>query len=156
VIDPLTTLQEAVAAKLREQSFFQDIPVLTERQQDIQGQIDKALGAIANEGKSGIFALVLTPSANTGGCQTPGEPYFDDVTLTVEIAENVTINMGATGTQKPAALVALMVAKTLHLYGVANQFSALDTKKISLIPDKDLLAYHVDFKTALNAVLDLT
>lgn len=155
MIDPLTTLQEAAAARLRGHSFFGDIPVLTERLQDIQSQIDKALGAIAGEGKNGIFALVLTPACKNGGCQTPGEPYFDDVDLTVEICENVTVNMSDTGTQKPAALVALFVAKILHLYGEAGKFSALNTKVIKLIPDKDLLAYHVDFKTALPAVLDL-
>ncbi len=154
--DPLSALQEAVAAKLREQPFFCDVPVLTERLQDIQAQIDKALGTIANEGKSGIFALVLTPTCKTGGCQTPGEPYFDNVAVAVEIAENVTINSGATGTQKPATLVALAVAKVLHLYGVPREFSPLDTKLIKLVPNTDLLVYHVEFQCALIAQLDLT
>ena len=147
--DPLTTLQDAVAARLRGWPFLCDVPVFTERLKDIRNEIEKALGTLAAEGKVGIFALVLTPVAKCGGCEVPGQPYFDDVTATVQIAENVTLNMGETGAQKPAPAVALAVAAALHVYYEAGKFSPLETKRIELVPDPNLVVYNVVFKTAL-------
>ena len=39
--DPLTTLQEAVTAKLRQVQFLCDVPVLNERLKDIDAEIQK-------------------------------------------------------------------------------------------------------------------
>ena len=149
--DPLTTLQQAVTDRLRQFPFLVDVPVFNERLKDIDSEIQKALGTLAGNGKVGIFALVLTPVAKVGGCETPGEPYFDDVDVVVQVAENVPLNTGAGGTQKTAPAVALAAAASLHLYFEQGKFGPLKTVAIKLVPDQNLLVYNVSFKTALNA-----
>lgn len=152
--DPFTTLQEAVTAKLRQVEFLCDVPVLNERLKDLNSEIDKALGTIASAGKAGIFAFVLTPVAKCGSCETPGQPYFDDVDVVVQVLENVLINMGAQGTQKPAPAVALAIAGALHLYYEERKFAPLKTGAIKLVAHPTLNVYNVSFKSALNAQFD--
>ena len=149
--DPLTYLQQAIVTRLRAVPFLVDVPVFHERLKDVEAEIQKALGTIAGEGKAGIFALVLTPFAKAGGCEIPGQPYFDDVDLVVQIAENVLLNSGEQGTQKTAPAVALAIAAALHLHHEPGCFASLKTDLIKLVPHDSLVVYNISFKTALNA-----
>lgn len=117
----LQRFQLDVAARLEASAFFVNVPVFIFRPRvaltaaQIQDTINAALGALTTQnGKAGLCATVLMPLLNTQKQELPG-PYFH-LRCAVRVQENVTVNMGANGTQIACEDAAVAVAQLLHLW----------------------------------------
>jgi hypothetical protein len=137
-------LQEEIRLKLGADPEFSGIEVLTENQKDIVSSIDNALASI----RGGVCCIVLTPGANVVYPNVKG-PQFDEVAIVVRVIENVLVNRSATGTNKPATLVAENVAKSLHHHMTLGK-KVITCKGIALFGDPDNLIYDVSFKTKIG------
>jgi hypothetical protein len=140
----LTTIQQAIADRLKTDRFFSDIPILTEKIGDIENEIQRQLGAI------GVVVIVITPTANVVYTAPPG-PYWHDIHVVVRVVENVVINQGQNGTKKPASDIAEIISAMIHLYQPPPPVSALyctPDHSLSLVADPSgNLTYDCDFTT---------
>ena len=101
----LVSLQQQCTNRLQSDSLFANVPVLTERIGDLQSEINTALGPLGSgaTGKTGLVAIVLTPTADVNFDNLFG-PFFDDIRIIVRVIENVTVNEDpTTGTNVPAS-----------------------------------------------------
>lgn len=112
----LEDAQEDVKARLENDTFFADIPVLLQRKGDIESDVENALGVLNEKsGKCGICAVVLMPEVEAPDGELPGPELT--VIQSVQIIERPIINQDAlSGTGKSAERVALNVANLLHRY----------------------------------------
>lgn len=154
----LSQLQQQCADRLQTDPLFANIPVLTERIKDIESEIDRALGPLNEQGgKTGLVAIILTPSANATFENVFG-PFFDEIKVVVRVIENVPINQDPnTGTNIPAAEAAERICNLLHhfLPDSANGPITAQKPTISLGNDPTHLSYDCRFRTSggLSAVL---
>jgi hypothetical protein len=154
--DPLSATQKAIRDRLKSFSYFDNIPVLTERIGDIEQQILTSLATI------GLCCIVLTPNADMENIDAPTPMLV--ISAIVQVTELVTINQGPTGTKKPAAEVACTVLAALHHHEpkFINGIYGSPTGVIQLVPDESEAArqgqgnliYHVALKT--NGGIDYT
>lgn len=115
------------------------IPVLIESLRDIESQIEMALGQI------GLCVLLVTPFSGKV-LQEIHPPYFEDITVTVRVFENVPVN-----TTLPRAVeVAEAVAWHLHHFRPTGSGAVLGLEAITLSDggDSGLLTYDITFKTS--------
>ena len=136
----MATLQSQLAEKLQASLFFTDMPIITEKVQDIENEIDRALGSLG-----GVCVVIVTPRANVSHSNLPG-PQFDDVAIVVRIIENVLVNQSAAGTKIPASEVAEQVAANIHHMQTAAR-QTVRCQSMGLVADPDNLIYDVAFKT---------
>lgn len=145
----LKAIQQMVADRLNADAYFVGppaIPVITENIGDIETAIQQAIAQL------GVCAIVVTPTANAAfpNCF---KPYFNDIKIVVRIVENVILNRGPSGIQKPASDVAEVVAALLHQYepvGISESIF-LETPSITIAPTGGvgrLLSYDVRLRTA--------
>jgi len=139
-VGQLESLQDELATTLQKSEFFAPMPIITEKLQDIENEIARALGSLG-----GVCVIVVTPRARVGTPNLPG-PQFDDVDIVVRVIENVIVNQSATGTKIPASAVAEQVAANLHHVHTASGKIIL-CQQMGLVPDPDNLIYDVNFKT---------
>lgn len=102
----LLTLQDEIAGALEADTYFSDIPVITENRGDIPTLIEEATN------KAGLCVVVETPSANQRNGNIPN-PYLDEINVAVTIWEHVELNRRASGTQKKFLDVAQIAAALL-------------------------------------------
>lgn len=140
-IGNLEEVQDTLATLLKAQPEFARLPILTEKEKDIENEIERALGAL----DCGACLIVVTPKARVTNYNLPG-PFFDDVSVVVRVVENVMINQGEAGTQVPASAVAELVAKTCHHQHTDTNKIILCTG-IAMVPDESNLIYDVTFRT---------
>ena len=138
----LSQLQEDVAARLTSSSEFSDVKIFTEKQKDIESEIETALGSVSG----GICAIVLTPKSKVAKPNLPG-PYFDPIAVVVHIIENVLVNQGETGTKRPASYLGELTAQRLHLWSTSHH-RQLICEDLSIVPNPDNLIYQVVFRTS--------
>lgn len=152
----LAQLREDAADKLRQNPLLSGIEVFTEKIGDIENKILLALGTM-----KGICIIVVSPKANISYPDSAG-PIFDDVTIVVQVVENVLINQSEQGTQKPCSYVAEIVGSGptdeagvaanagLHLF-ITSENKTLTCRSIVMAPPdaNDNLIYNVTFKTSL-------
>jgi hypothetical protein len=147
----LTSLQQQCADRLLADPFFANVPVLTERIRDIESEIVRALGPLNEQGgKTGLVAILLTPTANVNFENLFG-PFFDDIRIVVRIIENVPINQDAnTGTNIPAADAAEKICGLLHHFQPDSANGPILAQKpgITLGNDPNHLSYDCRFKTS--------
>jgi hypothetical protein len=154
----LSQLQQQCADRLLADPMFADVCVLTERIKDIESEIQRALGPWNEQGgKTGLVAIVLTPTANVNFENVFG-PFFDDIRIAVRVIENVPVNQDPnTGTNVPAAEAAERVCNLLHLFMPDGASGPITAQKptISLGNDPNNLSYDCRFKTSggLSTVL---
>lgn len=121
------------------------VPSIAEETGDIEREIQIKVKRI------GIVAVVRMVQAR---CENPNVrgPYFDPVRHVVEVAENVTINRGAAGTQRKCKAVAARVARLLHQHTIAGMGACLlvDDEGIRLAdnPPGATCTYHVNMVTS--------
>ncbi len=152
----LAQLREDAADKLRQNPLLSGIEVFTEKIGDIESQIQNALGTL-----KGICIIVVSPKANVSYPDSPG-PVFDDVTIVVQIVENVLINQTEQGTKKPCSYVSEIVGSGptdeagikqnagLHLFTTSENKTLTCRSIVMAPPDPDgNLIYNVTFKTAI-------
>lgn len=147
ITGPISSLQNDLREALKAHNYFADIPVLTEKQKDIEYEIEKSLSALAGEGGGrGICCIVLTPKMTVEHPDIPG-PYFGNVSIVVRVMENVLVNQGDDGTKKQAGDVALMASALLHHFRKRDFYEAVNCKEVGIVPDPDYLAYDATFTT---------
>jgi hypothetical protein len=139
-VGQMAELQDELVTQLKKAQFFAPMPIITEKQKDIENEIDRALGSLG-----GVCVIVLTPRANVSHTNLPG-PHFDDVAVVVRIIENVLVNQSEAGTKIPASAVAEQVAANLHHLHTASNKIVL-CQQLGLVADPDNLIYDVTFKT---------
>jgi hypothetical protein len=143
----LWSVQKEAVEALKAHPFFSDITILQEDQQDIEFEINKALGGLPDAGgKSGICLIVMLGPARALHPNVEG-PYFDDASIVVRIIETVLVNRGENGTCKPVSLVAEHVAAALHQRRVPGIHEMLYTTAITPQSDPNALVWDVAFKT---------
>ncbi len=145
-------LQESVASALREDRYFSDIRVITERTHDLENEIQRGLSGLAKFGDAaGIVAIVVTPRGKVGKPNLSG-PHFDDVTVIVRVLENVNVNMGKIGTKKPASECAEVIASILHHLMIPGFHASLNIEDVGIVsvPQQHLLAYDVRGSTQVT------
>jgi hypothetical protein len=106
-----TEIQASVSKRLARFPEFDAISILTERAKDFRGDVDRALGGIADGCKPGLFLLVGTPSTSVAREQVAGPNLT--VTVAVTCSENVLQNIADNGSKIPAADAALYVLRIL-------------------------------------------
>lgn len=81
----------------------------------IASKIDKTLsGLLLKGGKAGLAAIVLMPVVEVPNGEAPGPDT--KISLSIRLRERTLINMGATGTQKPAEEAAWEFQREIHQY----------------------------------------
>lgn len=139
----LLTLQQRCYDRLKGINYFAKIPVVTEYKHDIEQELKMALG------KLGVAVLILTPEASVNLHQDCPFPFFDKITIVVQIAEHPVVNRATTGLHHPASEVAEMVALHLHNWKPTDFNEIyLDNPSITLVPDETFLVYQVRLATA--------
>lgn len=99
----LRRLQQNVARHIADLGALQRVLVTYEKTGDILGEIEKRINQL------GIAVLVLNPVVRTTIPDTKPCPVLDNITLGIQVSENVTFNHGKGGT----GLHALDVAEHL-------------------------------------------
>jgi hypothetical protein len=153
----LQAIQNGVSALLQSNEFFLDLPVITEKLQDIEASIQKALGPVTQgaTNKSGACVIVITPQCRSTKPNMPG-PYFDDVSLIVRAVENVLVNQAKdadgvlleSATGKAASFIAEKIAAALHHQQINQKIIIISD--IRQVPDQDNLIYDVIGKTSFG------
>lgn len=142
----LARAQADLAARLASDEYFVDIPVITDRQGDIDATVAKALGTLSGKGgKRGICALVLQPVGTDVSKSLP-VPVME-LDLVVRVMENVVVNGSSSGTGKDAASVARRIVDVLSGYraqGIVDMLRPRE-KTIVPVPAERLVAYEVQF-----------
>lgn len=145
----LPNLQSDLTARLAADSYFADVPVLSEKQKDVASEIERAIGAVkGRNGRLGAAAVVLSPVASDEFPDAPGEILA--VEIGVLILENVTQNQGSLGTGKPALSLAQRAVRVLKHFVSNGLAQPLQCLKPTLVPRSNfapLLAYEVRFGT---------
>ena len=136
-------LQQDIVTRLEGESQLSGIPVLCELVHDVASKIETALGSVG-----GICIVVTPPVCNVGKPNLPG-PYFDSVTLDINIPENPPINQAAAGKKLTASHVAELVAKRLHRW--QNEHGrCLLVGAIRPVADPQFRVYRVPVTTAFG------
>jgi hypothetical protein len=134
-------MQQAAVTRLQGLSYFAPIPVMYERQKNIQAELQKQINVI-----KGLAIVILTP---VGTSNSPASPtvHLNSVLLTASVTENVVINDGKTGTRIPASEAAEQVAVALQHCAWATG-KALCFRELRLVPDETYVVYNVVFETS--------
>jgi Chitobiase/beta-hexosaminidase C-terminal domain len=147
----LATLQQQCADRLQSDPLFANVPVLTERIADIESEVARALGPLNGQsGKTGLVAILLTPTANVNFENVFG-PFFDDIKIVVRVIENVPVNQDpATGTNVAAADAAEKICSLLHHFQPDSASGPITAQKpsIALGNDPRNLSYDCHFKAS--------
>jgi len=98
-------IQEEIVRRLQADDALSRLKILREDRKDIASEINIALARV------GLFVLVRTPQAAARD-QSPGP--FCELTLDVQVVENVPINRAASGTGLVGGDVAERIAWLLH------------------------------------------
>lgn len=147
ITGPVSSLQNDLREALKADNYFADIPVITEKQKDIEYEIEKSLSALSGEGGGkGICCIVLTPKMTVEHPNIPG-PYFGTVNIVVRVMENVLVNQGDDGTKKQAGDVALMASAILHHFRKKGFYEAVNCKEVGMVPDPEYVSYDAVFTT---------
>ncbi len=147
----LSQLQQECADRLQSDPLFANVPVLTERIKDIESEIERALGPLNEQGgKTGLVAILLTPTANVNFENVFG-PFFDEVKIVTRVVENVPVNQDPnTGTNIAAAELAEKICALLHHFQPDSATGPVVAQKptIALANDPNHLSYDCRFRTS--------
>jgi len=143
-------LQARIKARLKQDAYFAEIPIITVDEGDIVNEIEQKTSVLAGDGKgaSGVCLTILTPEGANN------EPHSTGVllTLAVEVSaiENVLFNRGPTGIGKPAYEAIRRAMEILAGWSPGPPFLRLflkDFKEGSVkINDNALLVYPANFE----------
>jgi hypothetical protein len=143
----LDMVQRELKARLESDEYFQDIPVIDYRQANLQSELEKMISGLTGKaGKNGIFAYLSGFVANVGDPDVSG-PLFDGIGFNAVIFELPLINMGSTGTRKPALQTAIRLAQVLHQYRPEGISETILVRKEAIrqtdTPDDSAVSYSV-------------
>lgn len=95
-------IRDAVKALMEADPYYFDIPILTERLQDLDAKIDETI-----ELAGGILILLVVVSLGSPLPNLPGA-HFDDVKLVARVIENLNLNGTGKGAQQIAVYTAAL------------------------------------------------
>jgi hypothetical protein len=134
----LEQVQRDIADRLLSLDYFVDVPVFVLREQRIDSMIEQALSGITKKnGKSGVAVFVLMPLVNCSKQDAPG-PLLDGECL-IRTQELPLINFGASGTQKSAEDVTLVIIGGLHHFALQGVCGPIVAGKDTLTPSREYL-----------------
>lgn len=144
---PLNEIQQKIVAKLASDAWFGKVPILSENIGDVASLVEMAIG------KVGSCVVVEMPVAN---CLHPNVPpiFFEELLVVVTVWEQVLLNRGRNGSQRPALKTAQIIAFLLHHFtpllddGSTANTLIIRSPSIVRADDPDFLGYHVFFQTA--------
>lgn len=142
--NPLTSLQDAIAEKLKTEEMLSAVEIITEDRGDLASSIETALAQL------GICLIVGVARLGVSNPNAPG-PQFDSVSFSVAVTENVTLNRAPGSLQLDALSAAIRISQCLHHWRPidAAEFSGMTimaaTDAILYQQEGDLLAYDVNF-----------
>ena len=111
---PGAELQDALRKLLKDDAYFADIVVITERMKEITYEIDYVLSTLTQEGgKLGIAVIIFLPDLKVTSPNLPG-PVFGELPIIARVVEDPVINQADGGTKKCGHDVAIAVARIWH------------------------------------------
>lgn len=153
ITDPLQAAQESILFYLAGTEYLAEVPMLLLRKENLENKLYNALKVLAvtpDGRKPGACVVVLMPTADVADPNLSGPQM--EVTFTIRIMENPTINLSDGGTGKSAEALALFTLRALHGLAISGQLSTLYGDNAALRPaeEKDLVAYDVQLKARLG------
>lgn len=147
----LKSLQLQIADLLTADPRFALMTVLTENLKDVDSEMDICIGPEprVDGGPYGIVALVLTPQADVDWANVFG-PFFDKISVVVDIWENVQTNRAPGGTQLPCQDAIENAVNVLHQsYPTAVNGPIVSvTPSLRIVPNEQgFLRYQARFQT---------
>lgn len=145
----LSDFQEEIVSRILADEYFSDVTVLYERKQDLENEIERALGTLKEKGsKIGVCVVVMSPevSVNSSNIARP----IMDLDISIRVLEDVVVNSSTNGTQKMSINIARRVLRVLYDYISTGVVKLLRPKNpaISFVDDPIAsLAYEVRFTT---------
>lgn len=146
----IESVQPDLAAKLKSESYFVDIPVFEIREERVESQVAAALaGRKPKNGKVGVAVEVMMPMLKTAKPNAPG-PLCALETL-IRVKENPPLNLGSHGTGKTAEAVGVTILQTLHGFstpGICGTF--YPSQNESMVPNRDfppMVAYDIKLES---------
>ena len=141
----LSTLRAAVVAELKAHAPLASVSILEEKKLDLANEIEQAVA------KLGLCCVVLTPVAAVAHPNAPG-PVLDPARVVVAVFENVLIHRAAADALS-ASDAAEEVLQRLHGWTPpgfsAPLVAASRGETLELVPDPELLIYHVNLQTTV-------
>ena len=147
-IDVIDLLPDEIKALLDSDSYFTDITVVVAERGNIAAEIDRRQAVItAKTGKRGVAVIVLQLEASD---PANGHSYGPlELAPSLQIIENVPLNLGAGGTGKSARTIARRIRDILKLHwprGLVKNFRCADRFLEPVdVGDKNLVGYQVNF-----------
>lgn len=141
--DLLSDAQTVLQTRFRAQDYFSGITILTQDEGDIENKIARALAAL------GVSVILLMADADDIEVNLP-HPYFNNVALIAQIAENVAINRANAG-YKTALQLAQAVTFYAHHHNAAddnNEVFIAESIRLVDPPAGATVCYHVRIKTS--------
>lgn len=127
--------------------FFDDIPILVMDVDDVENEYERALGPLADNGKSGICVVLYSVPAKPDGAQEFG-PTINCYHV-AHITENVIQNRGSTGTGKTREEVAERIVSATHgVFQPTTARSPFIMDAAGIEPDPEMPAESVSFLCA--------
>lgn len=149
-------LQADVFGRLNSDPYFSDVTVLTEKKQDIESEIERALGTMAAKaGKSGACVIVLNPIAKIK-FPDASEAIFE-YEIVVQVTTLPLVNDATGGTGKSASTIATHVVQCLYQFQSAGVCGLLEPVDPVIVPtdEENGVTCLVHFRT-LDDSKDLT
>lgn len=148
----LVIVADTFAKLISQAPYLQGVPVLTERNGDIQATIAQKLALL------GLSVVVVAPDGDS--LERTGDGLRLRVRIVAQISELFLINQGATGTKKPALAAATVVMKAVdrmpngldvgsHIPGL-NEFLLQEEQPFKLTKDPKYVAYQVTAFTTVE------
>lgn len=150
----VTEAKNEIAEVLQADSYFEDIPVFTERVANIESRVEAALGTVTRKGgKCGLCCMVLQSEGDNESLEVPGGNLR--VAVTIRTMERVIVNTGKSGTGKAAEEVAIRMIAVLHQYASVNGFCGISTRNPAYAPASGIdgmydLAYENQFELLID------
>ena len=129
--------------------FFSDVPKMVDDDGDIIAELQKALATLAGEGgRNGVACIIEVPDLSVALPNLTG-PEFGEMTIDINMVENVLLNRGESGTRKTARRLAMAAAQTLHHKAIPGLNKVLLVKRIFKKdnPDTKDLIYTTQIET---------
>lgn len=146
--DPLAATLAAIRERLRENHYFDDIPIILDTDDGIMEKMNNALAGLI--GRSGAAGAVLALGVAELRDNTPNVagPMFDNVTVEATARENPILNREVGGTRKTARAIALETARTLHHWKCGTAMKTLVVTGVANVDDPEgMIAFTVSIAT---------
>lgn len=151
-LDLIAELPGELQARLEEDDYFVDIPVVVSEDANVLAELQKKQAVVTSKtGKRGVAVFVLQIIADEPN--TSGNPFaYMSLSLAFQVVENLELNRGQGGTLKKARQVARRIRDVIRctrLEGLVSDFygdkPCIDPLKLEDMP-ANIVAYQVNFK----------